>query len=54
MSKKVNVSANKTFAPKLFGIYGKPTTMKHNTLVYNQDLRNRLWNFTAEELGLDL
>ena len=52
--KKVNVSANKTFAPKLFGIYGKPTTMKHNTLVYNQDLRNRLWNFTAEELGLDL
>ena len=52
--KKVNVSANKTFAPKLFGIYVKPTTMKHNTLVYNQDLRNRLWNFTAEELGLDL
>lgn len=48
------VSAQKTFAPQIFGIYGKPTTKKLNKLVYKDDLREKLWSYTAEELGLDL
>ena len=48
------VSAQKTFAPQIFGIYGKPTTKKLNKLVYRDDLRQKLWSYTAEELGLDL
>jgi hypothetical protein len=36
------------------GIYGKPTTKKHNKLAYSQDLRDKLWQFTSEELGMDL
>ena len=48
------VSAQKTFAPRIFGIYGKPTTMSLNKLVYNDDLREKLWSFTSEELELDL
>ena len=52
--KTKNISAQKTFAPKYFGIYGKPGTMRLNRLVYNEDLRKKLWDFTAEELNLDL
>ena len=48
------VSAQKTFAPRIFGIYGKPTTMSLNKLVYNDDLRKKLWSYTSEELELDL
>ena len=48
------VSAQKTFAPRIFGIYGKPTTMSLNKLVYNNDLRKKLWSYTSEELELDL
>ncbi|MDA8896682.1 SDR family NAD(P)-dependent oxidoreductase [Acidimicrobiia bacterium] len=48
------VSAYKTFAPRILGIYGKPTTKKHNKLAYSQDLRDKLWQFTSEELGMDL
>jgi len=48
------VSAQKTFAPRIFGIYGKPTTMSLNKLVYNDDLREKLWRYTSEELELDL
>ena len=48
------VSAQKTFAPRIFGIYGKPTTMSLNKLVYNDDLRKKLWSYTSEALELDL
>ena len=48
------VSAQKTFAPRIFGIYGKPTTMSLNKLVYNNYLRKKLWSYTSEELELDL
>ena len=49
-----DISAQKTFAPKYFGIYGKPGRMRLNRLVYNDDLRKKLWDYTAEELNLDL
>ena len=49
-----NVSAERVYAPKIFGFYGPPATMKHNKLVYNEELRNKLWTFTANELNLDL
>ena len=43
--KSKNISAQKTFAPKYFGIYGRPATMRLNRLVYNDDLREKLWDF---------
>jgi hypothetical protein len=49
-----HTSAKKTYAPSVFGIYGNPTTKKLNKLVYKDDLREKLWSYTAEELGLDL
>ena len=49
-----NVSAEHVYAPKIFGFYGQPATMQHNKLVYNEELRNKLWTFTANELNLDL
>jgi len=49
-----NVSAELVYAPKFFGFYGQPATMQHNKLVYNEELRNKLWTFTANELNLDL
>ena len=49
-----DISAQKTFAPKYLGVYGKPGTMKLNRLVYKDDLRKKLWNHTAEELNLDI
>jgi NAD(P)-dependent dehydrogenase (short-subunit alcohol dehydrogenase family) len=49
-----HTSAKKTYAPRVFGIYGKPTTQKLNKLVYRDDLRQKLWSYTAEELDLDL
>ena len=49
-----NVSAERVYAPKIFGFYGQPATMQHNKLVYNEELRNKLWTFTANELNLDL
>ena len=49
-----NVSAERVYAPKFFGFYGQPATMQHNKRVYNEELRNKLWTFTANELNLDL
>jgi len=49
-----HTSAKKIYAPSVFGIYGNPTTKKLNKLVYRDDLRQKLWSYTAEELGLDL
>ena len=49
-----NVSTERVYAPKIFGFYGQPATMQHNKLVYNEELRNKLWTFTANELNLDL
>ena len=50
----VNVSAYKVCAPKIFGVYGKPSIMSHNKMVYNDNLRQNLWTFTANELNLDI
>ena len=50
----VNASAYKVYAPKIFGVYGKPSIMSHNKMVYNDNLRQNLWTFTANELNLDI
>ena len=50
----VNVSAYNVYAPKIFGVYGKPSIMSHNKMVYNDNLRQNLWTFTANELNLDI
>jgi len=52
--KEVNVSSDLVFAPKIFGIYGEPALMRHNKLVYNQKLRDKLWSYTVNELNLDI
>ena len=49
-----NISADLVYAPKIFGIYGGPALMRHNKLVYNQELRDKLWSYTASELNLDI
>ncbi len=49
-----DVQLNRVYAPKIFGFYGKPATMKHNKIVYNKELRESLWSYTAKELNLDL
>ena len=49
-----NITADLVYAPKLLGIYGKPTLMRYNKLVYNQELRDKLWSYTANELNLDI
>ena len=49
-----NVTANQVYAPKIFGVYGTPSTMRHNKMVYNDALRNQLWTYTANELNLDI
>ena len=49
-----NITADLVYAPKLIGIYGEPALMRHNKLVYNQELRDKLWSYTANELNLDI
>ena len=49
-----NITADLVYAPKIFGIYGEPALMRHNKLVYNQELRDKLWSYTASELNLDI
>ena len=49
-----NITADLVYAPKLIGIYGKPALMRHNKLVYNHELRDKLWSYTANELNLDI
>ena len=49
-----NITADLVYTPKLLGIYGKPTLMRYNKLVYNQELRDKLWSYTANELNLDI
>ena len=49
-----NITADLVYAPKIFGIYGEPKLMRHNKLVYNQELRDKLWSYTANELNLDI
>jgi NAD(P)-dependent dehydrogenase (short-subunit alcohol dehydrogenase family) len=49
-----NITADLVYAPKLLGIYGSPALMRHNKLVYNQELRDKLWSYTANELNLDI
>jgi NAD(P)-dependent dehydrogenase (short-subunit alcohol dehydrogenase family) len=49
-----NITADLVYAPKLLGIYGPPALMRHNKLVYNQELRDKLWFYTANELNLDI
>ncbi len=49
-----NITSDFVYAPKLLGIYGEPTLMRHNKLVYNQELRDKLWSYTVNELNLDI
>ena len=49
-----NITADLVYAQKLLGLYGAPSLMRHNKLVYNQELRDRLWSYTANELNLDI
>ena len=49
-----NISPDLVYAPKIIGIYGPPALMRHNKLVYNQELRDKLWSYTANELNLDI
>ena len=49
-----NITADLVYAPKLLGTYGEPSLMRHNKLVYNQELRDKLWSYTANELNLDI
>ena len=49
-----NVTAELVYAPKILGVYGRPSLMKYNKLVYNQELRDKLWSHTANELNLDI
>ena len=49
-----NIKPDLVYAPKLLGIYGTPALMRHNKLVYNQELRDKLWSYTANELNLDI
>ena len=49
-----NITADLVYAPKLIGIYGESALMQHNKLVYNQELRDKLWSYTANELNLDI
>lgn len=50
----VNITAELVYAPKILGVYGRPSLMKYNKLVYNQELRDKLWSYTANELNLDI
>jgi len=49
-----NITADLVYAPKLLGTYGKPSLIRHNKLVYNHELRDKLWSYTANELNLDI
>ena len=49
-----SITADLVYAPKLFGTYGEPSLMRHNKLVYNHELRDKLWSYTANELNLDI
>ena len=48
------VNAEKVYAPRLFGIYGRPSLHKHNRLVYKSEYRKQLWSHLVEELELDI
>ena len=49
-----NITAELVYAPKILGVYGRPSLMKYNKLVYDQELRGKLWSYTANELNLDI
>ena len=49
-----SVTADLVYAPKILGVYGRPSLMRYNNLVYNQELRDKLWSYTANELNLDI
>ena len=49
-----NVTAELVYTPKILGVYGRPSLMRYNKLVYNQELRDKLWSYTANELNLDI
>ena len=49
-----NITAELVYAPKILGVYGRPSLMRYNKLVYNQELRDKLWSYTANELNLDI
>ena len=48
-----NPPSDKTYAPKIFGVYGYPSIKKLSKLVYQRELRNELWEYTFKELNLN-
>ena len=48
------VTADLVYAPKILGVYGVPGLMRHNKLVYNEELRDKLWSYTVNDLNLDI
>jgi len=51
---KDNITADLVFAPKILGVYGEPRLMRHNKLVYDKELRDKLWSYTVNEINLDI
>lgn len=49
-----NPPSDKTYAPKIFGVYGDPSIKKLSKLAYQKNFREELWDFTLEVLNLNL
>ena len=49
-----NPPSDKTYAPKIFGVYGDPSIKKLSKLAYQKNYREELWDFTLEVLNLNL
>jgi NAD(P)-dependent dehydrogenase (short-subunit alcohol dehydrogenase family) len=48
-----NPPSDKTYAPKIFGVYGYPSIKKLSKLAYQRELRRELWDYTFRELNLN-
>ena len=48
-----NPPSDKTYAPKIFGVYGYPSIKKLSKLAYQKSYREELWKFTLEALNLN-
>ena len=49
-----NPPSDKTYAPKIFGVYGDPSIKKLSKLAYQKNYREELWDFSLEVLNLNL
>lgn len=51
--KDANPPSDRTYAPKIFGVYGKPSIKKLSKLAYQKRYREELWKFTLEALKIN-